>query len=63
MDRDPRAIVENTAGSFALVGDDVDVGGAQGQCFGVVLHAGTASEIAEDHRGNSHEIAAAPRGA
>jgi hypothetical protein len=63
MSGDPRSVAEDGGGRAGRVRDEVDVGGAQRERFGVILHARAAFQIAEEHRGNSHEISAAPRGA
>ena len=62
MTRDAGMAAQLRVQGAARAGHDVDVDLVGGQRFGVILHAGTAPQITEDHRGYSHTFAE-PRGA
>jgi hypothetical protein len=50
-------------GDAARASHDIHVDLVRGQRLGVILHAGTPAQIAQDDHGHSHSFVAAPRGA
>ena len=63
MTGDPGMAAQLCDGRTARASHDVHVDLMGGQRFGVILHPGTAPQIAQDDHGHSHRFPVAHRGA